>query len=73
MIAATDFLGREIKAGDTIAYPVRRGSSMWMNKLRITQVTPTAVTGLNAEGRWVTVRNLKNAVVVTELLPAPTM
>ena len=69
MTGATDFLGREIKPDDTIVYPVRRGSSMWMNKLRVTQVLPTVVKGLNSEGRWIVVRNLKNAVVVTELLP----
>jgi hypothetical protein len=27
-----DFLGREIKVGDTIVYPGRRGSSMWLNR-----------------------------------------
>lgn len=69
MTGATDFLGGEIKPDDTIVYPVRRGSSMWMNKLRVTQVLPTVVKGLNSEGRWIVVRNLKNAVVVTELLP----
>jgi hypothetical protein len=67
--ATTDFLGREIKAGDTIAYPVRRGSAMWMNKLLITQALPTAVRGWNSEGRLITVRNLSNAIVVTDLLP----
>ena len=27
-----DFLGREIVAGGTVCYPVRRGSSMWLQK-----------------------------------------
>jgi len=27
-----DFLGRTIEVGDTIVYPVRRGSSMWLSK-----------------------------------------
>jgi expansin (peptidoglycan-binding protein) len=63
MNAPLDFLGREIKIGDTIAYPVRRGSSMWLNKLRVTQVLPVSVKGLNADGRWITVHNLNNVVV----------
>jgi hypothetical protein len=63
MNAPTDFLGREIKAGDTIVYPVRRGSSMWLNKLTVTQAQPDSLTGLNPDGRWVTVKNLKNVVV----------
>lgn len=63
MNAPTDFLGREIMAGDTIIYPVRRGSAMWLNKLRVTQVLPDSLTGLNPDGRWVTVKNLGNVIV----------
>ena len=36
----TDFLGREIRRGDLIVYPWRRGSRMGMNKLRVAEVTP---------------------------------
>lgn len=68
MIVARDFIGREIKAGDTIAYPVRRGSEMWLNKLSVQQVSPgikgPQVGGLNSKGRRVTVTNLGNVVVV---------
>lgn len=28
---ATDFLGKTINVGDTIVYPGRRGSSLWLN------------------------------------------
>jgi hypothetical protein len=59
-----DFLGRAIAAGDTVCYPVRRRSSMWLNKLNVTQVDDAHITGFNAEGRRITVRNLKNCVVV---------
>jgi hypothetical protein len=68
MQAPVDFLGNTINPGDTICYPVRRGSSMWLNKLRITQVLPGALTGLNEAGRWITVRNTRNVIVVE---PAP--
>ena len=61
-----DFLGRAIVAGNTIVYPVRRGSSMWLNKLVVTQADAEHVTGLNSSGRWITVRNLQNCVVVQE-------
>lgn len=27
-----DYLGKEINVGDTIVYPARRGSSLWMRK-----------------------------------------
>jgi len=74
MNGATDFLGREIKAGDTVVYPVRRGSSMWLNKLLVTQVASDGVdrdgqpllhvAGTNSFGRRITVKNLTNCVVV---------
>lgn len=59
-----DFLGREITPGCTCVYPWRRGSSMGMNKLSVTQVTDTSVTGYSPTGRLVKVTNLKNVVVV---------
>ncbi len=59
-----DFMGREIKAGDTIVYPVRRGSRMWLNKLNVTMVEGEALKGYSPEGRLTTIKNLKNVVVV---------
>ena len=49
MNPATDYMGREIKAGDTLVYPVRRGSNMWLNRILVTQVLPDAVTGHNTD------------------------
>jgi hypothetical protein len=59
-----DFMGREIRPGNTVCYPVRRGSSMWLNELRVQQAEPGKVSGFNTEGRRVTISNLKNVVVV---------
>ncbi len=59
-----DFMGREIKAGDTVVYPVRRGSSMWLNKLNVTMVEAASLKGFSPEGRLTTIKNLKNVVVV---------
>jgi len=66
-----DFLGRAIAAGNTVVYPVRRGSSMWLNKLAVTQVDDDHITGYNSDGRRITVKNLNNCVVV-EPLPTET-
>lgn len=35
-----DFLGQEIKAGDTIVYPGRQGSKLWMNRAKVLTVDP---------------------------------
>lgn len=72
-----DFIGRAIAAGNTVVYPVRRGASMWLNKLVVTQVGEDGVdvngkpryhiTGFNSDGRRITVKNLNNCVVVEPL------
>jgi len=68
-----DFMGREIKVGDTVIYPVRRGSRMWMQKIKVTQIVPgkePQLGGFNGEGRKITLRTLANVTVV-EPLPTP--
>ena len=32
MTPAVDFMGRTIVAGQTVVYPTRRGSQMWLNR-----------------------------------------
>jgi len=72
-VSAQDFLGNEIKVTDTIAYPVRRGSEMWMKKLVVDAVRNTGngvrVTGRNDSGNPVSIQNVHNCVVVTGCLP----
>ncbi len=71
-VTAKDFLGNSIKATDTIVYPVRRGSSMWMKKLVVDAVRDTAngvrVSGRNEAGNPVSIQNVQNCVVVTSCL-----
>ena len=65
---ARDFLDKPITSGDLLIYPVRRGSHMWLSKLRVEATRETAkgqaVSGSNDAGRRVTVHNLKNCIVV---------
>ncbi len=71
-----DFMGREITAGATVVYPVRRGSQMWMQELGVTQVVPGSdptVKGFNSSGRTITLHNVKNVTVVQpRVRPTPT-
>lgn len=70
-----DFMGRAIVAGNTVIYPVRRGSDMWMQRIIVTKVNPgpsPSLGGNNPEGRRITIHNLKNVTVV-EPLPPPTV
>lgn len=59
-----DAVGNEIKPGDTIVYPVRKGSSMWLSRTTVSQVEEGKITGHNNLGRLVHVRNLENVAVV---------
>jgi len=63
-MSPTDCLGREIRPGDLIVYPWRRGSAMGLNKLSVQRVTPEYVSGYSNLGRPVKVTNLRNVVVV---------
>jgi len=67
----TDFLGREIRPGDLIVYPWRRGSQMGLNRLVVMQVTPDSVGGYSNLGRPVKIINLKNVVVVEHRQTTP--
>ncbi|MHC4296428.1 MAG: hypothetical protein ACYS7Y_03925 [Planctomycetota bacterium] len=68
MVKARDFTKREIQVGNRIAYPVRQGSSMWMKTLVVRQITdgPSGpiVSGTNDRGRRISVKNLKNCVII---------
>ena len=54
-VEAKDFMGNMIKAGDTVCYPVRRGSSMWLKKLTVATVQDTprgvCISGMNISRR----------------------
>lgn len=75
----TDYMGHPIKVGCTIIYPVRRGSSMWLSQLRVQRIVDNDggkapyLAGFNNEGRRINIHNLKNVVVVTPLVPMPSV
>jgi len=72
-VEARDFLGNLIQATDTIVYPVRRGSSIWLKKLLVNAVRSTAngvrVSGMNESGHPVSIQNIHNCIVVSACLP----
>jgi len=71
-VSARDFLGNSIRVNDTIVYPVRRGSSMWLKRLIVDAVRDTTngvrVSGRNDSGNPVSVQNVQNCIVVTNCL-----
>jgi hypothetical protein len=64
MTPAVDFIGRTIEAGHVVVYPVRRGSDMWLNKLSVSQVWDDHIVGYNSAGKLLTIKNVKNVVIV---------
>ena len=65
MTPIVDFTGRTIEAGHVVVYPVRRGSDMWLNKLRVTDVRDNSIAGYNSAGRLLTIKNLQNVVIIS--------
>lgn len=60
-----DYLCRTIELGDTLVYPVRRASRMYLQRLTVTDIDDAAntVSGPNPLGTRVTVRRPDRAVV----------
>lgn len=64
MTEATDFLGRSIAVNDTLIYPVRRGSRMWLNRIVVSLVESDTIRGTSPTGRRIELTNLNNTIVV---------
>lgn len=70
-VQVVDALGAELKKGDNIAYPVRRGSKLWMTSGRIESIsgkivgqghTEVVAKVMTAEGRRVSFKAFNRAV-----------
>ncbi len=72
-MSVTDCVGREISLDAIILYPVRRGSRMWISRLKVQQIVAgdesrrPYISGFNTDGRRVNVHNLDMTVVIVPL------
>lgn len=69
-----DVTGREIKVGDRVAYPVRKGSVMWLCTARVESIAKRGQDGhllyaRNPEGRSVRIVALERTVILPEGTP----
>jgi hypothetical protein len=71
MNTVLDFVGNPIEPGDTVAYPVRRGASMWLRTLRVSHIEMIRATvpvyriaGSNDTGRLVRLENSDRCIVI---------
>lgn len=64
-----DCVGNVITAGCTVVYPVRAGSSMWMSRMVVTQVSLAGISGYRPDSRRVHVKNIQNVAVVCPPTP----
>ena len=63
-----DFLGQEITVGDTIVYPNRGRSKMWMNRAKVTEVGMTKLKVQLPDGTIKPIQRVDRVVVVTQQL-----
>ena len=60
-----DIVGKPIIPGCTVAYPVRKGSKMWMSVVSVTRILDEGgLIGLNKAGRHTRIKSVRNCVVV---------
>jgi hypothetical protein len=57
-----DILGREIKVGDVLVYPVRRRSTIYLKMATVSE--PDPIVCLNKEGRRVVLKFSERCAVV---------
>lgn len=59
-----DFLGNQIRIGNTIVYPGRQGSRLWMNRAIVTVIRKNGIQVQRPDGDLRTLRRIENVVVV---------
>lgn len=59
-----DFRGNTINEGDTVIYPVRKGSGMWLNSGVVKELHPNGLKVVNEADRIVTLTCLDRVVVI---------
>jgi hypothetical protein len=73
-----DFMGRVIRPGDTIVYPGRRSSSLWLNKAKVVEVSERNLF-VNVEtnrfdadkGEWVAVTRRSRIEAIERVVVVP--
>lgn len=65
-----DFVGRKIKSGDLVAYPVRRGSRMWLTSARVSNIVcrgkEHTIEAIIESGQRVTLEHSARLIVIGE-------
>lgn len=67
MNPVVDCVGREIKVGCSLVYPVRRGSWMGLRRMRVQEVSGGMISGYAPDGRRTRVKNVETLVVIVPL------
>jgi len=61
-----DFLGQQIEVGDSIVYPNRQGSHLWMNFATVTDVRDTSIRVRRDDGVCKPLTRVKRVTVVSK-------
>jgi hypothetical protein len=64
-----DFVGKQITPGCRIAYPMRRGSKMWLSSMTVTGIVEepggtVTIVGYASDGRRTHTKNVQTCVVL---------
>ncbi len=61
-----DYLGQRIKVGNTLVYPVRRRSSMWLSTMTVTDLGHSVLHGTNHKGRRIKLSKPDRCVIIKD-------
>lgn len=65
-----DAFGQAIEPEAIVAHAVRRGSRMWLNRLKITEVTDEYISGYDPDDVRMRYKQLTNMKTVVVIVPA---
>lgn len=59
----TDFFDRQFFVHDIVVYPLRQGSSMWLEKAVVYDIMPDRIKIIKANGNKTYIKNYKNCII----------
>ncbi len=61
-----DFLGQQIEVGDSIVYPNRQSSSLWMNFATVAELLDNSIRVRRDDGKYKTLIRVERVTVVSK-------
>jgi hypothetical protein len=61
-----DFFGKEFEAGNIVVYPLRKGSSMWLEYATVMEVCEDKLKVVKGSGQKTYIKNIRTCIIAPE-------